>query len=52
MIFKGKSGYDDATFMEKLLFSWLQPLINRANKIEKEKSDENILLEELGEPAE
>ena len=51
MIFRGKSGYGDATFMQKLLFSWIRPLISRANKIEKEKSEENILLEELGEPA-
>jgi hypothetical protein len=52
MIFRGKSGYGDATFLEKFLFSWMQPLISRAKKIEKEKSEENILLEELGEPAE
>jgi hypothetical protein len=52
MIFRGKSGYGDSTFLEKFLFSWMQPLISRAKKIEKEKSEENILLEELGEPAE
>ena len=52
MIFKpGQSGYDGATFLEKLTFSWVRPFFSRANRIEEEKTEENILFEELGEPA-